>query len=309
MQKGWKSTAESAFEFLELETALMRFPMLHKGGVMAWLRVGSFVLAFGPGNTYPVLHLLYGPKYSSTQAPQALAFYCPYMLLLAVNGIMEAFVHAVAEGKALVHGHLALISITIIQTMVTIPLVLYTGTLGMIAADSLGMVLRILYCTYSIFQYQVTLSAKMSLKDGLHMKGSASTKSEESISDPTGVAFIIKDRHTGPAHSPSLYRPGMKGSFHRILSEAFPSIAMLFIFAFCSIGSNVSCATFLGAGPFKAYVKQKQMSFLKSVLAHASVQILGLILAAVCFLRKEIALWKQLHSLQKKEVWFAQSHD
>ena len=50
------------------------------------------ITAFGPSNTYLLLHVLYGPKYSATEAPIALAAYCPYILLLATNGILECFV-------------------------------------------------------------------------------------------------------------------------------------------------------------------------------------------------------------------------
>lgn len=50
------------------------------------------ITAFGPANTYLLLHVLYGPKYSATDAPTALAAYCPYILLLAANGILECFV-------------------------------------------------------------------------------------------------------------------------------------------------------------------------------------------------------------------------
>ena len=53
---------------------------------------GLVITAFGPSNTYLLLHVLYGPKYSSTEAPIALAAYCPYILLLATNGILECFV-------------------------------------------------------------------------------------------------------------------------------------------------------------------------------------------------------------------------
>ena len=66
---------------------------LMSGGAPA----GLLATAFGPSNTYLLLHLLYGTKYSATDAPTALALYCPYILLLAANGILESFVHAVSQ--------------------------------------------------------------------------------------------------------------------------------------------------------------------------------------------------------------------
>ena len=56
-------------------------------------------MSFGPAYTYMLLRLLYGLRWSETEAPRALATYCVYILLLAVNGILEAFVHAVAESR------------------------------------------------------------------------------------------------------------------------------------------------------------------------------------------------------------------
>ena len=56
-------------------------------------------MSFGPAYTYLLLRLLYGLRWSETEAPRALATYCVYILLLAVNGILEAFVHAVAESR------------------------------------------------------------------------------------------------------------------------------------------------------------------------------------------------------------------
>ena len=60
---------------------------------------GLLAAAFGPAYTYMLLRLVYGQRWSETEAPRALAAYCLYILLLAVNGIFEAFVHAVAESR------------------------------------------------------------------------------------------------------------------------------------------------------------------------------------------------------------------
>lgn len=116
--------------------------------------------AFGPGNTYLLLDLLYGSKYSATEAPAALALYCPYILLLATNGILESFVQAVSRGPELKYGHFALIGITLIQGLATLKLVVLQGTIGMILADGLGMLLRITYCIVYIRIYVKKARAK-----------------------------------------------------------------------------------------------------------------------------------------------------
>ena len=48
--------------------------------------LGLLFVAFGPAYSWLLLHLLYGDEWSATAAPQALAVYCLYVLLMAVNG-------------------------------------------------------------------------------------------------------------------------------------------------------------------------------------------------------------------------------
>lgn len=62
--------------------------------------IGLLAAAFGPSNTYVLLRLVYGQKWSSTEAPAALACYCGYITLLALNGCTEAYVNAVADARS-----------------------------------------------------------------------------------------------------------------------------------------------------------------------------------------------------------------
>jgi hypothetical protein len=48
--------------------------------------LGLLFVAFGPSYSWLLLHLLYGEAWSSTEAPDALAAYCVYVLLMAING-------------------------------------------------------------------------------------------------------------------------------------------------------------------------------------------------------------------------------
>ena len=54
-------------------------------------------MAFGPPYAYTFIRLVYGQAWAATPAPGVLACYCLYILLLGVNGILEAFQHAVAR--------------------------------------------------------------------------------------------------------------------------------------------------------------------------------------------------------------------
>jgi len=65
-----------------------------------------------------------------------------------MNGMLT--MQAVSRGPQLKYGHMALVGITAVQTAATLALVASGGTLGMILADGVGMLLRICYCIWFI---------------------------------------------------------------------------------------------------------------------------------------------------------------
>ena len=52
--------------------------------------VGLVAAAFGPAYSWLLLRLLYSTRWADTGAPAALGAYAGYIVLLAVNGILEA---------------------------------------------------------------------------------------------------------------------------------------------------------------------------------------------------------------------------
>lgn len=52
------------------------------------LLIGLVVMAFGPSYSYALIRLLYGRKWSDGEASSALRYYCLYVMLLAMNGLM-----------------------------------------------------------------------------------------------------------------------------------------------------------------------------------------------------------------------------
>ena len=62
----------------------------------AYLLLGLLALSLGPPLSQPALALVAGARWSLTEAPLVLASYCYYVPLLALNGVLEAFVAAVA---------------------------------------------------------------------------------------------------------------------------------------------------------------------------------------------------------------------
>ena len=61
--------------------------------------IGLLALAFGPSYSYVLLRLVYGQRWSDTEAPSALSYYCGYITLLALNGCTEAYVNATADTR------------------------------------------------------------------------------------------------------------------------------------------------------------------------------------------------------------------
>jgi len=71
--------------------------------------VGLVIASFGPAYSYTALRLVYGRRWSESEAPTALGAYAMYVALLAVNGVSEAFTHAVGSEKQLHMANAALV--------------------------------------------------------------------------------------------------------------------------------------------------------------------------------------------------------
>jgi oligosaccharide translocation protein RFT1 len=108
--------------------------------------LGALAATFGPAYSHVALLLLYGSKWASTDAPDALAVYSLYVALLAANGILEAFVHAVADEPDLKRANIALACISVLHIGLSVAGVKMGGAVGLLLADGGNMVLRILYC-------------------------------------------------------------------------------------------------------------------------------------------------------------------
>ncbi|KAF2727004.1 Rft-1-domain-containing protein [Polyplosphaeria fusca] len=63
--------------------------------------ISLFAVVLGPSAAPPLLAVVAGRKWSQTEAPGVLATYCYYIPFLAINGVTEAFVAAVATSAEL----------------------------------------------------------------------------------------------------------------------------------------------------------------------------------------------------------------
>ncbi|GMN41012.1 hypothetical protein TIFTF001_010236 [Ficus carica] len=109
------------------------------------LLIGLIFMAFGPSYSYCLIRLLYGHKWSDGEAVKALQYYCLYVIVLAMNGTSEAFLHAVANENQIKRSNDSLLVFSLIYVVMNVLLIRSGGAVGLILANSLNMILRILY--------------------------------------------------------------------------------------------------------------------------------------------------------------------
>ncbi|KAK1261931.1 hypothetical protein QJS04_geneDACA018450 [Acorus gramineus] len=115
--------------------------------------IGLVVIAFGPSYSYSAIRILYGRNWSDGEAPAALRCYCFYVILLAMNGTSEAFLHAMATENQLKQSNSFLIKCSGIYIILNLVLVRFAGAVGLIVANSINMLLRIIYSARFIKGY------------------------------------------------------------------------------------------------------------------------------------------------------------
>ncbi|XVF54950.1 hypothetical protein PTKIN_Ptkin05aG0221800 [Pterospermum kingtungense] len=105
------------------------------------LLIGLIFLAFGPSYSYSLIRLLYGQKWSDGEASAALRYYCLYIIVLAMNGTSEAFLHAVATENQLKRSNDSLLVFSLIYVALNVLLIRSAGAVGLIFANSLSILL------------------------------------------------------------------------------------------------------------------------------------------------------------------------
>nr|VDD18568.1 unnamed protein product [Brassica oleracea] len=115
--------------------------------------IGLVFMAFGPGYSYSLIRLLYGEKWSDGEASLALQFYCLYIIVLAMNGTSEAFLHAIGTEDQLKRSNDMLLVFSLIYITLNILLIRSAGAIGLILANSLNMMFRIIYSGLFIQRY------------------------------------------------------------------------------------------------------------------------------------------------------------
>ncbi|KAL3918808.1 MAG: hypothetical protein SGPRY_005870 [Prymnesium sp.] len=87
---------QAATGSLQRETYVQLYALLRSIAIF-----GGVFVSFGPPYCWLLLHMLYGEKWSSTDAPSVLSAYCFLVGAMGLNGISEAFATATANEEQL----------------------------------------------------------------------------------------------------------------------------------------------------------------------------------------------------------------
>ena len=121
----------------------------------AYILFSIFVATLGPTLSPLALRIVAGSRWAHTEAPAVLAAYCYYVPLLAINGILEAFVAATASPAQLRYqaGFMVAFSASFVASGYYVLKVLQRSGRGLVLASSISMVLRILYSSTFVISY------------------------------------------------------------------------------------------------------------------------------------------------------------
>lgn len=220
--------------------------------------VGATGAAFGPPFAFALIRLAYGKQWAcETRAPRALGAYAAYAALLALNGVLEAFVHARGGPRELARGNAALLALAAFGAAAGAAGARAFGSVGLVAADATTMAARIAW----------SLGAVGRLSRGRGGEG------EEKVS--------AKGRKPTPSPTPPRLR------------DLLPSRATLAALALASCLGFASDAFFFGGrgvdggkdASFRCSLEGQRL--LAATAAHASVGAFALAGVALVALRRE----------------------
>ncbi|KAL8934671.1 MAG: hypothetical protein Q9216_005791 [Gyalolechia sp. 2 TL-2023] len=117
--------------------------------------VSSVIVTIGPSFSPLLLRFVAGSRWSDSEAPSVLAAYCYYIPLLAVNGILEAFVSAAATPAQLrvQSAWMIAFSGTFASAGFLVLKVGDQGARGLVLANAVNMICRIIWSWHFVADY------------------------------------------------------------------------------------------------------------------------------------------------------------
>ncbi|KAI1121175.1 oligosaccharide translocation protein RFT1, variant [Nemania abortiva] len=153
------SPAPAAGEEIEIKAAANIKTHKARADLQALLKfyvlLGLVVVSIGPYGAPLLVQIVAGPRWSSSGAGDALARYCLYIPLLALNGATEAFVSSVAT-KSEVHRQslwMGIFSLAFAIAGFVSLRVLDLGAAGLVYANAINMLCRIIWSASFISRY------------------------------------------------------------------------------------------------------------------------------------------------------------
>jgi hypothetical protein len=99
---------------------------------------------FGSNYARLFINLIFNEQWRSDETIKTLVAFCPYVLVLGVNGITEAYVHTVVPAAYFRNVNLNLFKSSVVFSLIALPLISALGTSGVVVANTLSMTARIL---------------------------------------------------------------------------------------------------------------------------------------------------------------------
>ena len=128
---------------------------------------------FGMNYARLAINMFLGNQWRREETVRTLVAFCPYVLILGLNGITEAYVHTVIPSFYFGDVNLNLFNSSIVFSIVAFPLVASFGTAGVVMANSISMAVRILL-NFQLILKSLTSAATLYSKDidpveGIHV--------------------------------------------------------------------------------------------------------------------------------------------
>ena len=201
------------------------------------------------------------------------------------------------QGRELLHGHIALVVITTLQTGVTLLLVEEHGTVGMIAADAVGMLLRIAYCAWFIaaFAARHAFAASARSDEALAASSGGRAAAQQTANFEKADSMKVQSA-SGMTHT-GVDKAGPALSWQLVL----PSAASCVSLALALQLSATSAALCFGQGFLAGLVPLRLFSFWRGAAVHVGFEACLLVAVVVAVFKSESVLWRALKAVQQKQ--------
>ena len=228
--------------------------------------LGLLVASFGQGYSWTLLHLYGGTTLSAAPGPSLLRCYCLYVFCMALNGVSECFVTAVAPPRYVdffnwLMGLFSATFLCALFVLVSRTHGLGLGPIGLIAANLINMAVRVVHHVFFIrafFRWQT---------------------------DATSAAEATSAR------------AGIGGGIGRgkLLAEAVPSGAVLMSLTASCLVVSVLERVLLGDVENRPHDPPRVLN----IVAHVGVGVVLLVLVAVALWRTESVFLMRLRRLRR----------